>query len=138
MSVTLTTIDNPFHPFNEFELWLKFDKLHCYNSSELLDRIVRTSEALSDADQELAYEEAVDHIVNSEWLNPLGIYIKFKDTPSKDPDTPTITEKDLPPSNQTNNSLSSKQNDSEELYSEDFYKEFKEERDLLLSQNESF
>ena len=141
MSVTLTTIDNPFHPFNEFQQWLKFDKLHCYNSSELLDRFVRTSEALSDADQELAYEEAVDHIVNSEWLNPLGVYIKFKSNPpSTGSDTPTVTEKDLPPSNNTNKVLNSNKNDSEDsnYYSEEFYKEFLEERDLLRSQNESF
>ena len=79
MSVTLTTIDNPFSPFDEFELWLQFDRMHCYNSAELLDRFVRVADCLSEADQELAYEEAVDHIVESPWLNPLGIYKKFKE-----------------------------------------------------------
>ena len=81
MSVTLTTIDNPFSPFDEFELWLQFDRMHCYNSSELLDRFVRVADCLSDADQELAYEEAVDHIVESPWLNPLGVYKKYKQDP---------------------------------------------------------
>lgn len=81
MAVALTTIDNPFSPFNEFNLWLQFDKMHCYNSSELLDRFVRVSDELSEADQELAYEEAIDHIVESPWLNPLGAYIKLKEDP---------------------------------------------------------
>ena len=143
MSVALTTIDNPFHPFNEFDLWLKFDKLHCYNSSELLDRFVRTSDALSDADQELAYEEAIDHIVESEWLNPLGVYIKFKTDPhsdknntppSNEKETPTISEKDLPNANVKN----FEDKNSKNYYSETFYKNFKDERDLIRSQDETF
>ncbi len=105
MSVTLTTIDNPFNPFDEFDLWLQFDKMHCYNSAELLDRFVFTSDELSEADQELAYEEAVDHIVESPWLNPLGVYKKFKDGSDK--------------------------------YSEEFYKNFKEERDFIKNQTPS-
>ena len=69
----LTTIDNPFDPFNDYENWERFDIDHGYNSSSYLARIVTTSDELSDADNLEAVEQAINEIVS---LNILGIYKK--------------------------------------------------------------
>lgn len=65
----LTTTDNPFSPFTQFDEWYQFDIDAGYNTSGLLARIVKTSDELSEADESLAIEEAIDEIVR---LNVLG------------------------------------------------------------------
>ena len=69
----LTTVDNPFDPFTQFDEWFAFDEARGYHTTAFLARIVRTSDDLSDADQSLAIEQAVDEIVRE---NVLGIYRK--------------------------------------------------------------
>lgn len=59
----LTTVDNPYDPFTQFQEWYAFDYAHGYKTLELLDRVIVTSDELSDYDQELAYNQAIDEIV---------------------------------------------------------------------------
>ena len=59
----LTTVDNPFDPFTEYDDWLAFDLRAGYNTNALLARIVITSDELSDADQSVAIDAAIDEIV---------------------------------------------------------------------------
>lgn len=69
----LTTVDNPFDPFTQFDEWYSFDEAHGYRTSGFLARIIRTSDDLSDADQSLAIELAIDEIVRE---NVSGLYRK--------------------------------------------------------------
>lgn len=69
----LTTIDNPFDPFTQFDKWKRWDEDSGYFTCEYLARIVITSDELSDADQSLAIEQAIDEIVR---LNVTGTYRK--------------------------------------------------------------
>lgn len=71
--VMLTTIDNPFDPFTQFDEWKAFDEQKGYFTCAYLARIVKTSDELSEADEDLAIEQAIDEIVR---LNVLGIYRK--------------------------------------------------------------
>ena len=73
--VMLTTSDNPFDPFTEFELWFRFDSSMNYFSCNYLARIAKTSDELTDADNALAIETAVDEIVQ---LNLTGNYKKVQ------------------------------------------------------------
>lgn len=66
----LTTVDNPFDPFDQFDEWYAFDTRHGYNSLGLLARIVKTSPYLSERDQSEAIETAIDEIVEE---NVLGV-----------------------------------------------------------------
>lgn len=66
-SFALTTIDNPFDPFNEFDNWLSFDIAKGYNSCQWLARIAKTSDSFSDEDQEAEIERAIDTVIQ---LNP--------------------------------------------------------------------
>jgi hypothetical protein len=69
----LTTVDNPFDPFTQFDEWDSYDRTLGYNTTSFLARVVITSDALSEADQALAIEDAIDTIVRE---NVTGMYRK--------------------------------------------------------------
>lgn len=69
----LTTNDNPYNPFDEFALWLLFDKEKGYNTCEYLARIAQLSDDLSEKETEEEIERAMDEIIK---YDPLGIYMK--------------------------------------------------------------
>jgi hypothetical protein len=76
----LTTIDNPYDPFTQFDQWFLFDVERGYNSCAYLGRIARTSEALSDEENVQLVNEAIDEILK---YNLTGNYIKVKKSDSK-------------------------------------------------------
>jgi len=67
----VTTVDNPYNPFTEWDEWYAFDASKGYHTPGLLDRIAITSDELSDADQTLAIQQAVREIAQEDVL---GIY----------------------------------------------------------------
>lgn len=69
----LTTTDNPFDPFDQFDEWFAFDLAKGYNTCGYIARVVVTSPSLPQPDQELAIDQAIDEIVRE---NVLGIYKK--------------------------------------------------------------
>jgi hypothetical protein len=71
--VMLTTIDNPFSPFDDFPAWYTFDVTAGYQTSAFLARIVKDSDQFSEVDQDQAIEQAIDEIIEE---NVLGIYLK--------------------------------------------------------------
>lgn len=73
--VMLTTIDNPFSPFDEFDAWYAFDVSSGYNTCAYLGRLVNVSPEQSDADYELAIEQAIDEVIEQ---NVLGVYKKVQ------------------------------------------------------------
>ena len=80
--IMLTTIDNPFDPFTQWDEWKRFDEDMKYYTCEYLARIAKTSDDLSDADNESVIEDAINEIVS---LNILGVYRKvFKKTNKED------------------------------------------------------
>lgn len=69
----LTTTDNPFDPFTQFDEWFLYDESKGYHSCSYLARIAKTSDALSDLDNSQAIESAIDEIVSK---NYSGVYKK--------------------------------------------------------------
>lgn len=69
----ISTDDNPFDPFNDFNRWYNFDVEHGYHSCALLARVSATSNELPQSDQDRAVEAAIDTIVQ---LNLSGHHIK--------------------------------------------------------------
>ena len=69
----LSTIDNPFDPFEQFVSWFLFDVEKGYNTCGYLARIVKLSDDMSQKEQEDEIERAIDEIIS---INPSGIYIK--------------------------------------------------------------
>lgn len=69
----LTTIDNPYNPFDQFALWLMFDKEKGYNTCEHLARIVQLSNDLSEKEIDDETERAIDEII---LYDPFNVYKK--------------------------------------------------------------
>lgn len=65
----LTTVDNPFNPFEQFTSWFLFDVEKGYNSSAYLSRIARTSDQLSDEENDLEIERAIDEIIKYDFMD---------------------------------------------------------------------
>lgn len=66
----LTTVDNPYNPFTHYKEWYAFDTSMGYHTAAYLARVTITSDELSEADQDLAIEQAIDEIlIESPFLN---------------------------------------------------------------------
>lgn len=59
----LTTYDNPFNPFDDFEVWWKTDLRLGHNCCGILASNAATSEVYSDEMNEQIIEEAVNDII---------------------------------------------------------------------------
>ena len=73
----LTTFDNPYNPFEQFSSWFLFDLEKGYNSCAYLGRIARTSDQLSEEENDLEVERAIDEIIKYDFRN---IYKKVAST----------------------------------------------------------
>lgn len=71
----LTTVDNPYDPFSNFDEWYEFDRLKGYDTCGYLARIAKTSSKLSDELNQLAINDAIDEICRYNWR---GIYRKVE------------------------------------------------------------
>ena len=71
--VMLTTIDNPFNPFENFTDWFMFDIEKGYNTCSKLARIATISDQLSDYESFLEDERVIDEFIE---IDPLQIYTK--------------------------------------------------------------
>ena len=65
----LTTVDNPYNPFEQFTSWFLFDEEKGYHSCAYLGRIARTSDQLSDEENNQEIERAIDEIIKYDFTN---------------------------------------------------------------------
>lgn len=71
----LSTFDNPFDPFDQFDEWFRFDCDKGYNSCCYLDRIAATSDSLTEEENDREIERAIDEIIKFDFRN---VYVKVK------------------------------------------------------------
>ena len=69
----LTTIDNPYSHFTQYDAWLSYDEQAGYYTNEYLARIANTSPSMTDGEMSDAIDSAMDAIVQND---PFGLYIK--------------------------------------------------------------
>lgn len=69
----LTTIDNPFDPFEQFASWLLFDNEKGYNTCGKIDRISNFTDDMSEEEVNVEYERSINEIIDNDFL---GIYKK--------------------------------------------------------------
>lgn len=65
----LSTIDNPFDPFDQFVPWFMFDIEKGYNSCGLLARIANFTDDLSQTEIDAENERAIDQIIKYDVMN---------------------------------------------------------------------
>lgn len=73
--VAITTTDNPYCPFTEFDQWYRFDVEAHHHTCQLLARIAKTSDQLTDEENDAEIERAIDEIIK---YDPLNIYKKVE------------------------------------------------------------
>ena len=65
----LTTVDNPFNPFTQWDQWYSFDTQLGYNSCGYLDRVSTTSDGFTQAETDRELNRAIDWIVHNDPFN---------------------------------------------------------------------
>lgn len=59
----LTTVDNPFDPFDQYDAWYAYDARLGYHTPGLLARVAIVSDELSELHQSFIINKAIDEIV---------------------------------------------------------------------------
>lgn len=70
----LSTKDNPFNPYTQWNEWYAYDERMGYHTSGLLARIIVATDDEFEEDQKAAYAEAADFIIEN--LNK-ELYVKI-------------------------------------------------------------
>ena len=65
----LTTVDNPYDPFTQFDEWFLFDTEKGYNSCSRLDRVIHISDDMSETEAAEEIERGIDEIIRYDFLN---------------------------------------------------------------------
>lgn len=71
----LTTIDNPFDPFTQYDAWLAYDEQAGYYTNEYLARIANTDPTMTDKEIGDAIDSAMNEIIA---IDPIGLYIRVE------------------------------------------------------------
>lgn len=71
----LTTVDNPYNPFDNFDDWYRFDHDHNYFCCEKLAENLPNLSDSNDVESVKITESAIDFIVAND---PLNIYTKVQ------------------------------------------------------------
>ena len=72
----LTTVDNPFDPFEQFTSWFMFDVEKGYYSCNKLARIVQLSDDMTQKEIDEEIERAIDEIIK---YDDADLYIKVQE-----------------------------------------------------------
>ena len=72
----LTTVDNPYDPFEQFTLWLMFDKERGYNTSERLMRLANITEDMTQIEIDEEVDRAMDRLIELDFTNTFKKYYK--------------------------------------------------------------
>lgn len=72
-SYKLSTKDNPYNPYTDWDEWYMYDVDHGWNSCEVLARVANTSDSFTEGENDEEIERAIDRIIA---IDPLQMYIK--------------------------------------------------------------
>ena len=68
-SYMLTTIDNPFDPFEQFIPWFMYDTQKGYNTCSTLARVANITDDMSQEEQIRETNRAIDEIIQFDFLD---------------------------------------------------------------------
>lgn len=73
MIYELTTVDNPFDKFEDYDNWLLYDIEKGYGTNELLARIMKDTKSYTDKEFNEALSDVIDEIIKNDFT---GMYKK--------------------------------------------------------------
>ena len=76
----ITTIDNPYNPFDNFTQWDLFDKEMDYCSNQKIARFVNFTDDMTEQELLEENERAIDRF---RAIDPTGLFVKVKRTVTK-------------------------------------------------------
>ena len=71
----LTTIDNPYNPWTNWDQWYDYDQRMDYCTCSYLARVMSVTDAMTDVELDREYEFAMDEIIK---YDVIGHYSKIK------------------------------------------------------------
>lgn len=76
--VAITTLDNPFDPFEDWLEWYGYDIEHGYNTVNRLGRITTLSEALSDEENNAEVNSSIDELMKTGAIDKDGNHVEYR------------------------------------------------------------
>lgn len=70
--IWVTTVDNPYDPFTQWDLWYRYDEKCGYHTCGTLARLANVSNDLSDAEYEDCVDDAIGRLL--EWYKDYNVY----------------------------------------------------------------
>lgn len=67
--VALTTVDNPYDPFDNFLEWWRFDNDMGYGTCQILDRLTNVSDRMSEKERDSELERGIDELIKADPAN---------------------------------------------------------------------
>lgn len=77
----LTTVDNPYNPFVNYDEWFNWDFVAGYNTCSRLARVCASSFELSKVEQEEAFMEAALDILDNDETGKFSLITRNEKTP---------------------------------------------------------
>ena len=74
----ITTVDNPWNPFTDWDNWLSFDIQKGYNTCERLASLAITSDSLSDEENKESIERSMKVMMQTGAISKDGNIIEYK------------------------------------------------------------
>jgi len=71
--ISITTIDNPFNPFDDFTSWYMFDLEKGYYTCSKLARLAEITDDMTEQEELEEIERAINRLIE---IDPLDIYKK--------------------------------------------------------------
>lgn len=65
----LTTNDNPYNPFTQFNEWFLYDVEQGYNTCGYLARIAQFTDDMTDRERDIEKDRAMNKILKNDFLN---------------------------------------------------------------------
>ena len=90
--IMLTTFDNPYDPFDDFDQWYSYDKQMHHDTCEKIARIARSFEDFSTIEEKQETERAIDEIIDNDFLNK---YVKVTRVIEKEDDNDSVDEEEV-------------------------------------------
>lgn len=77
----LTTVDNPYNPFEDFDKWYLWDEQNGYHSCERIARLIKYNKSMTEEEQRLANEVAINTVINNDFT---GLFRKVTSSSAKE------------------------------------------------------